>query len=344
MKIVIYDGLSTHVLGKALHDALLAVNGKDTLYIPVKAMKKRPFYAFRRMWWKCFQKSPKNIACPKQAKSSLNQLAKFKPDVVIVVSVIHPFFRPEWLEEYKKRLGFKLCLLDSDSANFLAHPDRQQYFAEFELPAYDQILSFSKKSSDYFNKLGFNSDFFYYSAPPAPHYNLPLTRDVVFVGTPDFRRIYFFELLNCDQLEIYGRKWANFSAMLSDDLKAKITAKDVKGEDAFRLTQEAKIMLNVNASPWYSVESGVNERVFATLASGRFLLTEYCPELEDIFVVGEEIETFRNQAECLEKIQYYLEHEEERERIAAAGYKKFLESLNWQARAKVMLELMTKEN
>ncbi len=67
------------------------------------------------------------------------------------------------------------------------------------------------------------------------------------------------------------------------------------------------------------VSSGVPQEVFEIMASGGFVLTNFQPEIPENFVIGEHLETFVNERELLEKISYYLEHEEERERIACAG-------------------------
>jgi spore maturation protein CgeB len=46
----------------------------------------------------------------------------------------------------------------------------------------------------------------------------------------------------------------------------------------------------------------------------------YCPSLEALFVRGGHLDWFESTQECCEKIEYYLQHPEQREKIAAAGY------------------------
>ena len=43
-----------------------------------------------------------------------------------------------------------------------------------------------------------------------------------------------------------------------------------------------------------------------------------------MFIENEEIVFFRNKQEFVEKIQYYLNHEDERKRIAQAGRKRLI--------------------
>jgi hypothetical protein len=58
--------------------------------------------------------------------------------------------------------------------------------------------------------------------------------------------------------------------------------------------------------------------------SGGFLLTEYMPDIEHFFKVGEECDVFYSEKDLLEKIKYYLEHDDERERIARKGQERAL--------------------
>ncbi len=65
-------------------------------------------------------------------------------------------------------------------------------------------------------------------------------------------------------------------------------------------------------------------RNFDVPGCGGFLLTEYIEKLEDLYEIGKEIDCFFNFNGLVKKIKYYLEHDEERERIAKAGYERTL--------------------
>ncbi len=82
------------------------------------------------------------------------------------------------------------------------------------------------------------------------------------------------------------------------------------------MLQQSKIVLNISRSTFYGVETGLNLRIFETLASGGFLLTDYCDELKDLFSIGEHIETYRDSEDLNDKVSYYLKHEESRKKIA----------------------------
>lgn len=81
----------------------------------------------------------------------------------------------------------------------------------------------------------------------------------------------------------------------------------------------SKINLNITSR---TIESGLSQRIWDVLGVGGFLLTNYQPELEEYFEIGKELEVFHNLEELEEKVSFYLEHEEQRIRIAMNGYKK----------------------
>ena len=55
-----------------------------------------------------------------------------------------------------------------------------------------------------------------------------------------------------------------------------------------------------------------------------FVLSEYAPGIEKIFELGKEIEVFHDKEELLQKVKYYLAHEDEREEVAQKGYERAL--------------------
>lgn len=53
---------------------------------------------------------------------------------------------------------------------------------------------------------------------------------------------------------------------------------------------------------------------------GGFVLSEYAPGIENMFVIGEEIDVFTNKEELLSKLTYYLNNPAERDRMAHKAY------------------------
>ena len=88
----------------------------------------------------------------------------------------------------------------------------------------------------------------------------------------------------------------------------------------------SKINLNMSLC---SIHSGIPLRVLDIMACGGFVLTNFQTEIAEYFREGEEIATFRSLEECIEKIQYYLQNEAEREAIAEAGKRKVRETFSY---------------
>ncbi len=59
-------------------------------------------------------------------------------------------------------------------------------------------------------------------------------------------------------------------------------------------------------------------------ATGAFLLTDYSPELEQHYRIGEEIACFADAEELRDKASWYLAHDAERDAIARRGYERAL--------------------
>ncbi len=81
----------------------------------------------------------------------------------------------------------------------------------------------------------------------------------------------------------------------------------------------SKINLNITIR---SIQSGLSQRIWDVLGCGGFLLTNYQEELPKYFEIGKDLECYENIADCIQKIQYYLSHDDLRREIAANGYAK----------------------
>lgn len=90
----------------------------------------------------------------------------------------------------------------------------------------------------------------------------------------------------------------------------------------------SRINLNISLR---SIHSGIPLRVLDIMACGGFVLSNWQPEIAEYFEEGAEIVTFRGMEECMDKVHYYLSHEEERRQIAAAGRRKVKEEFSYEA-------------
>jgi len=103
-------------------------------------------------------------------------------------------------------------------------------------------------------------------------------------------------------------------------------------EDVIRLFNVSKINLNLSSSYASPEIKQIKGRVFEVTTCRGFLLSEYAPGLETLFEIDKEIVCFETPGECVEKIRYYLDHDDEREAIAQAGYIRAHRDHTWRTR------------
>ena len=82
----------------------------------------------------------------------------------------------------------------------------------------------------------------------------------------------------------------------------------------------------------------VRLRDFEVPMSGGFYMVEFMPELEEFYQVGKEIVCYRGRDDMVEKIRYYLAHEDEREKIRVAGWNRARRDHTWQERFRTVFE------
>ncbi len=145
--------------------------------------------------------------------------------------------------------------------------------------------------------------------------------EVVLVGGHNARREHFVSRLLDLPLEIYG-KWGR-QARFNFALRKHVKAKGVWGETLLRVYNTSKIVLNItNWDPARYI--ALNQRAFDVPATGAFLLTDYSPELEEHYRIGEEIVCYSDVDELKDKARYFLAHDAQRTAIARKGYEKAL--------------------
>ncbi len=103
-----------------------------------------------------------------------------------------------------------------------------------------------------------------------------------------------------------------------------------------QIFRKSKINLNITLR---SIKSGVPLRAFDILGCGGFLLSNFQGDFLDLFVPGEDFVFFDGREDLQRKVDYYLEHEEERQEIAANGYEKVAARHTYRHRVKEMFSL-----
>lgn len=88
-----------------------------------------------------------------------------------------------------------------------------------------------------------------------------------------------------------------------------------------------------------AIKNDLNMRVFEALCSGSLLVTDDACGLTDFFQSGKHLVTYRDES-LVETIRYYLEHPEERIRIAKEGQREALAKHTYEHRIKFMMDTL----
>lgn len=168
---------------------------------------------------------------------------------------------------------------------------------------------------------------------PEAYPNIPTLKkyDVAFIGhVQDPTRKNFNGFSRTDALDRLFKEFPNFY------YGSRHPAYPEKNmfEDAAHHFSESKIVFNV------SIVDDINMRTFEALGTGSFLLTNWLPTIEELFVDGKELVTYKTLDDMVEKAKYYLAHDKEREKIAEAGYKKVAKLHTYQNRIRTILDVI----
>jgi spore maturation protein CgeB len=119
------------------------------------------------------------------------------------------------------------------------------------------------------------------------------------------------------------------------ELPAKLSASRhsaVYGLEMFRVLAESRITLNAHIA--LSADSASNMRLFEATGVGACLLTDWKPDLHEIFEPEVEVVTYTSPEDCVAKARRLLSDEGLRSSIAAAGQRRTLRDHTFDVRAR----------
>lgn len=180
---------------------------------------------------------------------------------------------------------------------------------------FDYVFFNQKDATETFNTPKNLSHWLPHAAEPQayPHYEILKKWDICFIGHMQKTKNYN----NLTRLDSLDRMFKEFPNFYFGFRHPAFPGKNMF-EDAAKKFCQSKIVFNI------SIKDDINMRVFETMATGSFLLTNWLPTLDELFEDGKHLVTYRTIDEAIEKAHYYLEHEEEREKIALAGMEEVL--------------------
>lgn len=264
----------------------------------------------------------------------LQRLERFGPDLVLST---HDYLNPQQVDRIKRQTGVPVVLW---------YPDGIHDYGNMMFPGgrYDALFLPDPYVVDY---LGAKLEVPVYLLPecfePALH-RLPdegLTPEdrekfgceLTTAGTLNAYRQAFFRQLADYEVKFWGPPPPTW--MFDPDIRPMYQGEYAAYETKAKAFRAADIVLN-NLKP--EEVCGLNARAFETCGIGGFQMIDWNPGLPHLFEPGEEVVTFRSMDELKSKIDYYLDHEDERREIAEAGRRRAQSEHTYRHRLETLLK------
>jgi len=273
---------------------------------------------------------------------SLKQtITEQKPDIALF-ALFTDEFNPEIINSLKEITKTVVCFFDDPwRTKFVNY--WKQYFTFFSTPdhtMYQKYLSNGYKNV-FFTPFGFNKNIY-------KKIDTKKIYDISFIGGYSPLRDWTIKKLNSNEIDVkvFGRGWNNNKSWLTEG-------------EMVNVINQSKINLNLsNAQSYYlpfliwslrsfktvrdllllrkTVEQ-VKGRHYEINGCGGFQLSFNIPGLEIAFEIEKEIAVYSSIDNLIERINYYLKNDQERELIAENGYQRSLKDHSAQNYLKLLV-------
>jgi spore maturation protein CgeB len=271
----------------------------------------------------------------------LEMARRFKPDVALITKGGYVY--PSTLRFLKQSFGTFLINYNTDDP---FNPDVTSPYLKKSIPLFDLYACTKKAVIDDIKKAG-GERVAYVPFGYKPNHQFPeqsrtaeekvrFSSDVVFIGGCDADRVPIISTIPLAKkdlrLVLYGWFW-NRHLSTRPYFRGLALGRD------FRLAiSGAKIVLNLVRR---ANRDGHGPRTFEIPACGGFMLTDRTEEQMAFLEEDKEAVYFSSNDEMLDKIRFYLAHDSERERIAAAGRRRITSDPNtFRDRLESMLDMV----
>jgi hypothetical protein len=218
-----------------------------------------------------------------------------QPDIVLFMDWGR--FDSQWLDKSLKPNAFWIQESGDDPQNFERNFPKSNRFHLTITPDHDSYLEYKRR--------GINVEWITHFADTAIQYPMNLEPEYVAVTSRGIGGSQFLDYLT---------QWADG------------TVGNRNGMEGLEHTKFLnKGLMVIQNSRW----GEITRRIFEAMACGKMVLTDRLPDnkkLHEMFIDGQDIVYYEagNMFQCIEKMNYYNEHEEEREIIAHNGMEKVL--------------------
>lgn len=258
-------------------------------------------------------------------------IEQFRPDLLFMLgwSSETTIAKAAWAHFYSKTAGIPLV--------YWATEDPTHTYS-FTLPLIkvlepDFIFTICKGRVMYYHMLGHKAahmDFGYYSGvhyrtDPNDAYKCNIA--VVANAYPNVLRLYtnhyritsiktLIEPLISEgiRVDFWGRNWSDMKKYLGKDIPSDWIHGYLDYTFANQVYSSASIVLGLQ-----NQQHQVSQRTYEILGSGGFLLASDTQEIRDLFTPGKDLITSASPEQTLELVRYYLDNEEERQKISRQG-------------------------
>jgi spore maturation protein CgeB len=176
--------------------------------------------------------------------------------------------------------------------------------------------------------------------------DLPKRYDVSFVGGYHPHRGWLVRWIQKSGVKVaaWGQKWPNgvltHEQMVDVINQSKINLNlqnEISWDIRYLLSSPLAIRSTIKSTKRFAP---VNLRTFEINACGGFQLLPYMEGLEKRYDIGNELELFYSPEQLVERVHYYLAHDDERELIAQQGYNRTIVDHTMEKRFKDLLDLL----
>lgn len=260
-----------------------------------------------------------------------NFIDDFQIDLIISC---HDFIAPKHLENIKKKYGCKTALWFPDAVSNFGKAmflDAPYDFLFFKEPFIVDVIK---------RELNKNAYYLPECCNPKYHNKIDISYadiqrygcDICTAGNMHTARSALFKLLKGYNVKIWGNPapiWMN-----TTDLDGMIQNHFVSNFEKSKAFRCSKIVVNT----MHPTEiKAANVRLFEAAATGSFQICNHRDSIKDLYQPGLEIETFNTISELKQKLDYYLNHPEQRLAFAEAAYIRTMNQHTYKKRLELML-------
>lgn len=288
---------------------------------------------------------------------------KINPDVILVLKGLE--LHPDTLEIIKKKYPEATTvnwLFDKYVGGMEVWKNKQ--YIEF-IKQFDYFLCSLKGTSDRLKNVGLTNTYWLPEATSLEYNGRTYLNhfqqekygeDISFVGTLGLVEFHKYRLPVLKQIAKEGYRmkiWGEIACdwrLIPNEIRNYHMTESAINEKHSKVVQCSKINLGIDQD--HKLELGQSARMYRVMSAGGFYFTNYVPKLETMFKINKDGElptddldlvVYYSYEDLLNKLDWLLENNEIREKIAMNGMKKVIENHTFTHRCEKLLNMIKKQ-